>query len=576
MVTRFGTWLALGALCCWMPACGGPVCARNSDCQAGYFCSAGACDQMCRPETVDVDCEPGQSCSSFGQCVGEAVDGGDIDGGAPIDTGAADAGVDAPMTCVSDGGTDADGDGFCEDVGDELDCDDEVDAVHPGAEETCTSSTAGDPPRDENCDGRIDESCAWHFGRPHWLPTAKAGSAGNVTLSIDGLRLYFRGGPTTMSVVSRTSLEAPFGVAVAVSGSGAAGTIGSSSGGTMSEDELELIYNAGGELLVARRATITAAFGAGVALAALNDAVAQDWAPSLSPGGLELFYASSRGTAGRYEVYRSMRSALASDDWSAPELVSFDWGAGPVPAGEQSPALSADGLTLFFGVEGAGGVQMYMASRESIDAVAFDAPVRVADLAADVGDDFYYYVSDATREIFFASTRGWGPAGGRAMWRAEICRDGPCPAREVDCPGGRLSDDRLHCYWRDATAVPWVTSRTVCGTDAHAATIQSLEENTLIAALYGGGQTWLGGYDGMPAVTPALPAVPQCTVAIPGCAFGWTTVEPWTYANFAAGEPNNSGGNEDGLLMTASGTWNDGIFSFATGTFCERELWPTW
>ena len=555
------------------------ACMRNSECASGSYCSAGSCTTDCTAATVADDCATGEMCSSFGMCVAPP------DGGAPdlgqddLGPSPVDAGVDAPGSrpaCVVAGGVDADGDGYCVDAATEADCADDNAAVNPGATEICTPSTTGSVSIDENCDGAIDESCAWHFGRPHWLSTAKGGNAGNLTLSADGLRLYYRGGPTTMALSARARLDAPFGALTPVRGAGTDGTIGAGSGGTMSADELELIYNASGDLYVTRRTSASGDFAAGTPIPSLNDAVGQDWAPSLSPGGLELFFASSRGAAMRYQIYRSTRSTTTSDAWSTPALVTIDWGASPLPTGEQSPSLSQDGLTMFFGVEGAGGVQMFMASRAATDAAAFGSPMRVGDLAADVGDDFYYYVSDRTREIFFASTRAWGPAGGRALWRAEICRDGPCEARAVSCLGGRLSEDRLHCYWRDTAMVPWVTARTACGVDAHTATIQSADENAILAALYSGGQTWLGGYDGAPAVTPALPPVAQCTVATPGCAFGWTTREPWTYANFAAGEPNNGAGGEDGLLMTASGTWNDGSFSFATGVFCEREMWPTW
>jgi len=220
---------------------------------------------------------------------------------------------------------------------------------------------------------------------------------------------------------------------------------------------------------------------------------------------------------------------------------------------------------------------MYIATRASRDAVAFGLPARLTELAAADGDDFHYYLSDRTREIFFASTRSWGPAGGRAMWRAEICRDGPCRSREVTCPEGRLSEDRLHCYWRLSAPVTWGNGVSSCGTGGHMATIQSAAENAMAAFLAPSGQTWLGGYDGMPGIA-GLPAVPQCTTATPGCGFAWTTGEPWTYAIWSPGEPNNNlGGSplEDGLLFRTSG-WNDGATSSPLPVLCERETWPTW
>jgi len=35
--------------------------------------------------------------------------------------------------------------------------------------ETCTPSTTGSTPNDEDADGRVDEGCSWHFGTQHWL-----------------------------------------------------------------------------------------------------------------------------------------------------------------------------------------------------------------------------------------------------------------------------------------------------------------------------------------------------------------------------------------------------------------------
>lgn len=55
----------------------------------------------------------------------------------------------------------------------------------------------------------------------------------------------------------------------------------------------------------------------------------------------------------------------------------------------------------------------------------------------------------------------------------------------------------------------------------------------------GGNSVWIGGHD---SVTEGV--------------WTWLSGEPWSYANWNGGEPNNVGG-ENRLMMYASGTWND-------------------
>jgi Tol biopolymer transport system component len=67
-----------------------------------------------------------------------------------------------------------------------------------------------------------------------------------------------------------------------------------------------------------------------------------DWGPTLSADGLELIFASNRGSDTNFALYDSTR-ASTSDDWPAPTLIS------EIPGGGQDPSLSLDRKTLYWG-----------------------------------------------------------------------------------------------------------------------------------------------------------------------------------------------------------------------------------
>ena len=74
----------------------------------------------------------------------------------------------------------------------------------------------------------------------------------------------------------------------------------------------------------------------------------------------------------------------------------------------------------------------------------------------------------------------------------------------------------------------------------HLATITSSSENSAVKAI-ASGNPWLGAKDD----------------EVEG-AWKWITGESWNYTNWNSNEPNNSGGNEDGLEFYANtGKWND-------------------
>ncbi len=96
-----------------------------------------------------------------------------------------------------------------------------------------------------------------------------------------------------------------------------------------------------------------------------------------------------------------------------------------------------------------------------------------------------------------------------------------------------------HTYFRSNTSALWPTAKTnATALGAHLVTISSAGENTFLAGL---GQHWGGFTDETTEGT-----------------WVWVTGEPVVYTSWNAGEPNNSGGNQDYLVLNYSGTnWDD-------------------
>lgn len=528
-----------------------PACTRNSECEAGSYCSGGACVTDCTPATVEDDCGVGASCNTFGMCV-SPPDAGAVpeDSGDLVDASIFDGGVDAPdlrPACVIAGGTDADGDGYCAD-----DCDDSNGEINPGAAEVCTPSALAARPLDENCDGEVDDACGWYFGEPHFVSRMATRHEQwlSPTVSADGLRVYYTGyggAASTLLVAERASVALPFSNSVVVPLSQP------SDRGTLRRDELEVFFGVcGGGLWRARRSSRAEAFG--VAERVMGGENVCD--PSLSASGLELFFTQGVAAEG-FQVHVMRRETVAAE-FGAPERLAI---SGSSIAQTGAPALAPDGHTLFFSEYPTG--RLYIAHRAEEAGAAFTLVREVVEL----GPRYAVGFSPSGSELF--ESGGRAAAWDAGLSRIRICRDGPCPLGTlVTCPtGGTRSPDGLHCYWSAPPAVPWGSALSACG-DGHLATVHSDAERTAM----GGG--WIGGYDNNPGIA-GLPAVPECNVGVPGCRWAWVTGEPWTYDYWQAGEPSNSGNNEH-AVVGGPGPWNDYIGAQPIVPVCESELWPTW
>jgi len=100
---------------------------------------------------------------------------------------------------------------------------------------------------------------------------------------------------------------------------------------------------------------------------------------------------------------------------------------------------------------------------------------------------------------------------------------------------------------------PGVTG--VAGVTGHLANITSQTENDFIHAL-SSTNTWIGGSDAAVEGDWRWIAGPEGGQPFWSGGPGGSTVGG-SYANWGSGEPNNSGGNEDGVHMRPDGKWND-------------------
>ena len=100
-------------------------------------------------------------------------------------------------------------------------------------------------------------------------------------------------------------------------------------------------------------------------------------------------------------------------------------------------------------------------------------------------------------------------------------------------------DKNSHSYQRIENYVTWTEAKTYCESHgSYLVTITSKEENDFVVSHFGG--VWLGGTDAGHEGT-----------------WSWINNEPWSYSNWAIGEPNNAFGTEHWLHSVDTGEWND-------------------
>ncbi|MCU0674849.1 MAG: C-type lectin domain-containing protein [Myxococcota bacterium] len=464
----------------------------------------------------DGRCPAGQTCLA-GVCRDEP--GGEVD--ADVDGGADDAAIEDATTDAPD----------ADDAG--------------SASEVCTPTPGSAV--DEDGDGAIDEGCDWRFGSPHPVLDVDLGEVDHWSPAVaaDPNRLYYaysdRGGRSGVYLAQRTATEARF----ALGGLEPQRVFESPTDElvytfAITPDELVLVVQVGGELMLTERSSPEVAF---------EDArtIASGTHPTIRADGLEVVFVS--GTQLR-RIVRASRGAefgvasLAVSD-SSPEAASF-------------PRMTPDGRALLF----SSGASVVLATRGTTDVPFGDVtglpPVSGHSLS----------VSFATREIFFSVPASDRSPSSQGVWRMELCRDGPCPSRTPVCPEELEAVGELGCYASGGMHPTFGAATDFCeGIRASLASLNSLgERQALVDAGYLStvGRVWTG------AVTE--------TLAAGRVLYTWPTDEPfveyrglWQMRPAEGDVASRCAEADDRGLVARSCTGGTTI-----PALCERVFWPTW
>ncbi len=269
------------------------------------------------------------------------------------------------------------------------------------------------------------------FGTPTNLgPTVNSSARDfNASISADGLSLFFISnrpggvGGLDIWVTTRETTDDPWGTPVNLGP-----TINSPVGEwgvSISSDDLSLYFDTSqsgssaiNDLWVATRATTDDDWGNPVNLGPTVNTSADDWDPSISADGLELYFTSTRpGGYGFEDIYVTTR-ATTEDDWGTPvnlgpTVNSSSW--------EHCPSISADGRMLFFSFGTPGGVgeiDIWVTTRETTDD-PWGTPVNLGPTVNSSGQQAVPNISADGSILYFTANRSGG-FGGDDLWQVSI------------------------------------------------------------------------------------------------------------------------------------------------------------
>ena len=279
------------------------------------------------------------------------------------------------------------------------------------------------------------------YGTPINLgpPLNTADSDGGAYISADGLSLFFSSarpggfGGGDLYVVTRATIKDRWGPVENV------GPMVNSSGDdwapSISADGLELFFTAPGvrpggigmhDIWVTTRATPHEDWGEPVNLGPVVNSSENDGAPCISSDGLSLYFASLRSHGiGECDLWVTTR-ATKKDDWSKPDNL------GPIVntnCAEFGPSISPDGLTLFFdsgfggGPPRPGGIGAsdLWVTRRTGKNEPWGEPVNLGPIVNSTSDEIRPNISADGSILYFCSNREGG-AGNNDVWQVPIIR----------------------------------------------------------------------------------------------------------------------------------------------------------
>ena len=280
------------------------------------------------------------------------------------------------------------------------------DAGAPGEASTDAPADSGDSgsfDADAGSSGRCDKTKA--FGAPQVVTELdqSASTEFGARLTADELTVFFtvadQSGIRIFSA-TRTTTSASFGTATFVST--LSGT-GSNSYPSLTGDGLAIflesdrVADAGFELFEAVRATNSGPFGS-LAQIPLLESPTFDGEPYVAPDGKTLYFVRGATSAGPFNIFQS---AWSGAQFGQPAML------GVVDTGQSAPVITADGLTLYYASDragGSGGPDVWKATRKDVASLTFNAPVHVPELDT-ASTDQPTWISADECVIYLQSTR---------------------------------------------------------------------------------------------------------------------------------------------------------------------------
>ncbi len=250
-------------------------------------------------------------------------------------------------------------------------------------------------------------------------------------VSADGLSLYFAsnrdpGGYQDFDlwIATRSTIHEDWGTAIHMGD-----TLNSRENEwspSLSADGLELYYAKGPwgntDIVVSRRNGLTEPWGPPENLGSMINSNVWDGTPSITEDGLELYFDSTR--SGSPDLYVSTR-ATPSDPWGpainlGPNVNSTH---GNSLYGDQGPNISPDGLTLFFSSArppgSASNTNIWMTTRATRQA-PWETPVPLGGPINSYALDMTPSIPANASMLYFVSGRPGGVGGDSDFWQAPI------------------------------------------------------------------------------------------------------------------------------------------------------------